>query len=185
MIWFRQMAQFSTHMSQVHKATAFHFFNSNRLLGFPSPENAWVFERLNRFCHCMRTFNLHWCWFVHDCVVGLSVEQHTRKLSRGLRKPWKIMIITNLQKERNKSCYTQKPWSIRIARGTWVPKRKEHRNIGISRLWTHTMLLLSSVQRFRTRLPQIRPHSSIASSMIHGDEGLRGTVWKIWHYSSY
>merc|ERR1719333_1726929 len=35
MMWFLQMAQLSTTMSQAHRATAFHFFTSNLFLSFP------------------------------------------------------------------------------------------------------------------------------------------------------
>lgn len=38
MIWFRQIAQLSTTMSQAHKATAFHFLTSKRGTSFPSDE---------------------------------------------------------------------------------------------------------------------------------------------------
>merc|ERR1719317_1848131 len=49
MMWFRQMAQLSTTMSQAHSATAFHFFTSNLFFSqtLPAPEPLGCSESLS------------------------------------------------------------------------------------------------------------------------------------------
>merc|ERR1719251_392413 len=49
MMWFLQMAQLSTTMSQAHRATAFHFLTSNLFLSFPAttPEPLGCSESLS------------------------------------------------------------------------------------------------------------------------------------------